>query len=97
MEPNMGPGTDARLKLKLESAAQCYTKVSKVVNNAARPPEGGPAEPEGLSASSLQLSIDRPVRMPYRTQKSYCTKPVANHALLFVINLHATSIQHGFY
>ena len=38
----------------------------KVVNIAARPPKDGPTEAEGLLASSLLLSIDRPARMPDR-------------------------------
>ena len=38
--------------------------MTKGVNDAARPPEGGPAEVEGLSISSLPLIFDtHPARM----------------------------------
>ena len=40
-------------------------KGDKDVNNAACPPEGGPAETGGLSVSSLPLIFEaRPTRMP---------------------------------
>ena len=46
----------------------------KGVNDAVRPPEGGPAEAEVLLASSLLLSIDRPARVPDSPLKSHGTK-----------------------
>ena len=40
-------------------------KGDKGVSDAAHPPEGGPAETRGLSASNLPLIFDtRPARMP---------------------------------
>ena len=43
----------------------------KGVNVAARPPEGGPAEAGGLSASNLPLiSIPHPARMPDGPEKA---------------------------
>ena len=39
-------------------------KGDKGVNNAARPPEGSPAEVGGLSASSLPWNIDCPAVVP---------------------------------
>ena len=46
--------------------------VDKGVSDAARLPEGGPAE--ALSASNLPRSIDRPARMPDSPLKNLCTK-----------------------
>ena len=44
--------------------AMAQYKGDKGDNVAARPPEGGPTEAEGLSALSLLWSINRPARMP---------------------------------
>ena len=46
----------------------------KAVKDAARRPEGGPAEARGLSASSVPCSIDRPAQMPDSLLKSVCSK-----------------------
>ena len=53
---------------------QCYTRGTKSVNDAAGPPESGPAETRGLSTSSLPWSVDRPARMPDSPVKNLCTK-----------------------
>ena len=46
----------------------------KGYSDAARPPEGGSAEAEGLSASNLPLNIDRLAQMPDSLLKSLCMK-----------------------
>ena len=56
-----------------EQRGPVLSKGVKVINNAALPPEGGPAEVGGLSASSLPWSIDRLARMPDSPLKSLCT------------------------
>ena len=56
----MNPGRDARLELKLDHRGPVLYKGVKGVNEAARPPEGGPAETGGLSGSNLPLMDNAP-------------------------------------
>ena len=53
-------------------------KGDKGVNDAARPPAGGPAEAGVFSALSLPWSIDRPTWMPDSPLKSLYTKQGGN-------------------
>ena len=52
----------------------------KGINDAARPPEGGPAEAGDLSASSLPLNIECLARMPDSPLKASVLSTVANQA-----------------
>ena len=49
-------------------------KCDQGVYDAASPPEGGPAEVEGISAPSLSGNIDRSARMPDSLLKSLSLK-----------------------
>ena len=60
--PNVGPGTYASLRLKLDAWSSAVQRGQK---SAARPPEGCPAEAGAYSAPSLLLvSSAHPARMP---------------------------------
>ena len=61
MDPNMKPGTDDGLNWTTGSSA-----IHKDVSNAARAPEGGPAEVGGLPASSLPKIDKAPSDMDAR-------------------------------
>ena len=75
--------------LQLDSKVQCYTKGTKGVNVASRPPERGPAKVGGLPASSLPWSINRPARMPDRKlPPSYIFMRIGTYTSMFIGTVH---------
>ena len=77
--------------------AVLYRGGDKGDNDADCPPEGGPLETEGLSASSLPLNIDRPAWMPGSPLKSLRSEAVADRASslggIFVSASHLTGVD----
>ena len=60
MDPNMSPGTDARLKLNLDHGVKFYTKVSII-----QPANPKVAQPGAFRPQvSLRWIMLRPTRMP---------------------------------